>query len=178
MKLISNGRGGTREAASTPALIAGTMVSSDLVRARRFYEDFLGLECVQHAPDRLLIRDKISAELMPRGEAGGFVIEVQKVDAVRHPQKLHNHWGIVVASTDEVDRIRAIALAEGEKYGIRKVNPITKMHGSYQFYFIDLDENWWEIEHRLHGRTMEMVFEDGDFKRVAKPSAQDAGATK
>ena len=164
MKLISNGHGDTCDAAGISAVIAGTMVSSDLDRARTFYEDFLGLECVRYAPDRLLVRDRISGEQMEQGERGGFVIDVRKVDEVQHPQSLLNHWGLSVDSIEEVDRIRAIALAESEKYGIYKVNPITKMHGSYQFYFIDMDNNWWEIEYRMHGRSNEMVFEAGDYK--------------
>ena len=165
MTLIANGRGGTREADQTPAIIAGTMVSTDLARARRFYEDFLGFECVQHAQGRLLVRDRRAREMMERGERGGFVIEVEEVDEITHPQKMHHHWGFDTSSTEEVDRIREIAMSEKERYGIKKVNPITKMHGSYQFYFIDMDDNWWEIEYRLHGRSNEMVIEGGDFKR-------------
>lgn len=165
MKMISDGHGGKRDAAGVPGIIAGTIASSDLAKARRFYEEFLGLECVRCAPDRLLVRDEVAAGLMKRGERGGFVIDVRQVDAVEHPQGLLNHWGISVESKEEVDRVRAVALENGEEYGIIKVNPITKMHGSYQFYFIDLDNNWWEIEYRNPGLTHEAVLERGDFKR-------------
>lgn len=167
MALIANGRGGTCEADDIPAIVAGTMVSTDLERARRFYEDFLGFETVRHAPGKMLVRDQRARDLMARGERGGFVVEVEEVDEVTHPQKMHHHWGFDTSSTQEVDRIREIALADPEKYGIKKVNPITKMHGSYQFYFIDMDNNWWEIEYRLHGRTNEMVIASGDFTREA-----------
>lgn len=34
----------------------GTMVSADLVAARIFYEEFLGLDCTNIAFDRLLLR--------------------------------------------------------------------------------------------------------------------------
>lgn len=170
MTMISDGRGGKRDAAETPSLIAGTLVSTDLKRARRFYEDFLGFECVQHAPGRLLVRDKRAADLMKRGERGGFVLEVEEVDEIKNPQKMHHHWGFDAASVEEVDRVREIALANPEKYGIKKVNPITKLHGSYQFYFIDMDDNWWELEYRLHGRSNEEVFEAGDFKRDKAPA--------
>lgn len=170
MTLISNGRGGTREAEATPAIIAGTLVTTDLARARKFYEDFLGMECVRHAPGRMLVRDKRARDLMSRGERGGFVLEVEEVDEVKHPQKMHHHWGFDAASVEEVDRIRETALSDPERYGIKKVNPVTKMHGSYQFYFIDMDDNWWEIEFRLHGRNNEQVFEGGDFKREEAPA--------
>ena len=72
MKFISNGRGDLSDGADISAVICGTMVSSDLARARRFYEDFLGFECVRHAPGRMLLRDSHSADLMRRGERGGL----------------------------------------------------------------------------------------------------------
>lgn len=165
MRLIPNGHGGTVDAADVSRLIAGTMVSTDLDRARAFYEGFLGLQCVRCAPDKLLIRDQGSADLARRGEPGSFVIEVNKVDEVIHPHVLLNHWGLGVDSIEEVDRIHQIAKAEGEKYGIKKVHPITRMHGSYQFYFFDFDNNWWEIECRLHDVTHEMLLAKGDFKK-------------
>ena len=165
MKQVSDGHGGTRDAATVPGIIAGTVVSSNLAKARKFYEEFLGLECVRCAPDRLIVRDKVAADFMQRGERGGFVIDVREVDEVSHPQGLLNHWGIAVPSIEEVDRIRQIALEEGDKYGIIKVNPITKMHGTYQFYFIDLDNNWWEIEFRNPNLTHEGILEKGDFNK-------------
>ncbi|WP_158085593.1 VOC family protein [Henriciella aquimarina] len=146
------------------------MVTTDLTLARKFYEEFLGFECVRYAPDRLLLRDKTSANLMKQGKRGGFVIDVREVEEVLHPQHLFNHWGLTVDSAEEVDRIREIALSDGETYGLTQVNKISKMHNSYQFYFSDLDENWWEIEYRNNGITNEMVFENGDFKRKKKPA--------
>lgn len=166
--LISNGRGGSREAAQTPAMLAGTLVTSDLARARRFLEEFLGLECVQPAPGRLLARDKRARDLMARGERGAFVLDVEEVADVSHRQSMNNHWGFDAPSPEEVDRLREAAVVNAEKYGIKKVNRVSRVHGSYQFYFIDLDDNWWEIEYRLHGRSNEQVFEGGDFKRKSE----------
>jgi catechol 2,3-dioxygenase-like lactoylglutathione lyase family enzyme len=171
MKLIANGRGGTCDAAGISRLIAGSMVSTDLAAARKFYEEFLGFECVRCAPDRLLVRDRVSAELARRGEPGGFVIEVRQVDHVEHPHTLLNHFGLAVDTVEEVDRIRAIATSEADRYGIKKIHPITKMHGSYQFYFIDRDDNWWEIECRLHGHTHEQIMGMGDYKREGQALA-------
>ena len=165
MTLISNGRGGWRDAEQTPVIIAGTMVTSDLARARRFYEYYLRFDCVQHEPGKLLVRDKRAADLMRRGERGGFVIEVEEVAEIKNRQKMNHHWGFDVESIEEVDRMRKVALDDGKKYGIKRVIPITKTHGSYQFFFSDMDDNWWEIEYRMHGRSNEMVIEGGDFER-------------
>jgi catechol 2,3-dioxygenase-like lactoylglutathione lyase family enzyme len=170
MTLISNGRGGWRDADETPAIIAGTMVTSDLERARRFYEDYLRFECVQHKPGKLLVRDKRAAEMMRRGERGAFVIEVEEVADIQHPQKMNHHWGFDVESIEEVDRMRKIALDNGKEYGIKRTVPITKTHGSYQFYFSDMDDNWWEIEYRVHGRPNESFIEGGDFERREEPA--------
>lgn len=165
MRLIPNGRGGAVDASSISRVIAGTMVSTDLDAGRAFYEGFLGLQCVRCAPDRLLIRDQLSADMARRGEPGSFVIDVTKADEVIHPQTLLNHWGLSVDSVEEVERIHDIATTEGSKYGVLKTHPITRMHGSYQFYFIDFDNNWWEIEYRIHGLTHEMLMAKGDFKK-------------
>jgi len=162
MKSVSDGRGGRRDPEEIPPILSGTMVTSDLARARRFYEDFLGLECVQPEPGKLLLRDKRAADLMRRGERGGIVIEVKEVVEIRHPQQRGHHWGFDAESTEEVDRMRSVALANDKIYGLKKIMPTTRSHGSYQFYFSDSDDNWWEIQYL--GRSNENVFEDGDFK--------------
>ena len=162
MTTISNGRGETVSPEKIRILAVGTMVSTDFNRARKFYEEFLGLECVRYAADRMLIRDRPSEIAMEKGEPGGFVIDVRKVAFIEHPQRMLNHWGFTVATTEEVDRIRAEAISRKEYYGIGKIRPITRIHGAYGFYFTDYDENWWEVECRLHGKTNEMVFDAGD----------------
>lgn len=162
MQIISNGKGEAVAAEKIHILAAGTIVSTDFGLARRLYEEFLGLDCVQCGPERMLIRDRASKIAMERGDPGYFVIDVRKVDSIQHPQHMLNHWGFSVATTAEVDRIRAEAIRQKEYFGLRKVMPITKIHTSYQFYFSDHDQNWWEIECREQGKTNEMVFEQGD----------------
>ncbi|HWS62458.1 MAG TPA: VOC family protein, partial [Steroidobacteraceae bacterium] len=76
------GVGCPQDAAPAAAnLAAGTMVSCDLRRSRSFYEEFLGLECVQYAKDRLLIRDSHGGAAMNAARQDFFVIEVQQVAA-------------------------------------------------------------------------------------------------
>lgn len=159
---ISDGRGGLVKPSSLTHLAAGTMVSRDLDAARKLYEDFLGLETVRISNDRMLLRDRRAKHLMEKGERDFFVIDVRKVDTVEKPQKMLNHWGIAVASQDEVRRIYDLAKAEKDNWYIKKVRPITGIHESYGFMLIDQDDNWWEIEHR-GGLTNELVFARGDF---------------
>jgi catechol 2,3-dioxygenase-like lactoylglutathione lyase family enzyme len=147
---------------SIPFLVAGTMVTTDLTAARRFYEEFLGFECVRYAADRMLIRDRYAAAEMARGGDDFFVIDVQQVPEVTSPQRLLHHWGLDVVSTQEVDRVHAEAEARKEQYGLTKVMPPSNAHGAYSFYFSDRDFNWWEIECRPDGLDNEAYFIRGD----------------
>lgn len=159
---ISDGRGGLISPSALSHLAVGTMVSRDLDAALRLYEDFLGFEAVRYAPDGMLIRDRRAKYLMEHGERDYFVIDVHQVENVEKPQKMLNHWGLSVGSSDEVRRLHQLAKSQSEKYWIKKVRPITNIHESYGFLFIDSDDNWWEIEHRS-GRTNDFMFSQGDF---------------
>jgi catechol 2,3-dioxygenase-like lactoylglutathione lyase family enzyme len=168
---VSNGRGELVEGSSLTHLAAGTMVSRDLEAAKRFYENFLGLETVRYADDRMLLRDRRAKYLMEHGEHNYFVIDVQEVAQVEKPQKMLNHWGVSVGSHAEVERIHVIAKAEADRYWIKKVRPITTIHNSYGFMLIDQDDNWWEIEHRS-GRTNDFMFSGGDFDNPTRDDAK------
>lgn len=161
MALVSDGRGDQVEQSDLPTIAVGTMVSLDLDESRKFYEEFLGLECVRYAPDRMLIRDFASKEEMEQGGHDFMAIDVRQVDKIEHPQNMLNHWGFSVETTEEVDRIHAEAKAQQDRYGL-KVRPITGIHNAYGFYMKDRDSNWWEVECRIHGLTNETIFDQGD----------------
>ncbi|WP_190304699.1 VOC family protein [Pseudomonas chlororaphis] len=144
-------------------LRAGTIVTLDIDRARRFYEDFLGFECVRYAKDRLLIRDQYAKYAMDSGSNDFFVIDVRKVEKILHPQRLLHHWGVDVSSVSEVDRIHIEAKANKERYGLSKVYPVSEVHGSHSFYLTDKDNNWWEIEFRLDDMENEDFFARGNI---------------
>jgi predicted lactoylglutathione lyase len=110
----------------------------------------------------MLIRDRAAREAMEEGEPSFLVIEVRQVEAIEHPQNVLNHWGFTVGSKEEVDRIHAEAKEAKDRFGLKKVMPITALHGAYGFYLADRDHNWWEVECRVHGMTNEMIFERGD----------------
>lgn len=114
----------------------GTLECRSLAASRPFYEEFLGLDCVRHAKKAMMLRK------------GGYwgVVCLEKGERVR-PVGVGNHWGLDLASREEVDRARELALEYKAKYGIQKVMRITEMHGTYAFYFQDRDGNWWEFQY-------------------------------
>jgi len=124
-------------------LARGCFVTRNLAVTRRFLEELLGMECAAIAPGRVLARHRSD-----RGARSYWVLDISEVAEVEHPQKLINHWGFMVESNAEVDRAHALASARKDDFGLKRVHPPKGNHGSYSFYFEDLDSNWWEIECR------------------------------
>ena len=136
----------------------GTMECYDLKESRRFYEEFLGLECVRHSIPTMAVRCGLK-----------FHIVVVQVGEALKPVHVLNHWGLDVGSKEEVDRVHAAALEYQDTYKIRKVLPLTMQHGIYAFYMEDLDHNWWEIQY-YPGFQNEDFFDFGDrFTEDGKP---------
>lgn len=129
----------------------GTLEVFNLRASRRFYEEFLGLECVRHGKPAMVIRLGMRFH----------VVCVEVGDQV-HPCSLLNHWGVDVSSRAEVDEAHANALKYKDKYGIRQVLPQQDMHGVYSFYLEDLDHNWWEIQCYENGFQHDDFFDFGD----------------
>jgi predicted lactoylglutathione lyase len=128
----------------------GTLECYDLKNSRRFYEEFLGLECVRHAQSAMAVRCGLR-----------FHIVCLDVGQTLQPVGQKNHWGIDVGSAAEVERIHQAAIEMTSKYGIRKVTDCVKQHGVYSFYLEDLDHNWWEIQH-YEGTQHDDMFDFGD----------------
>lgn len=114
----------------------GTLEVRDLARSRKFYEEFLGLDCVRHNKPAMLIRK------------GGYwcVVCIEVGDSV-HPQHIMNHWGVDVAARDEVDEAYAKAQELKDEFEIKSITKPGDQHGVYSFYLQDRDSNWWEIQH-------------------------------
>ena len=95
----------------------GTLECRSLKESRKFYEEFLGLECVRHAQQAMHLRCGIKFS----------IVCVEVGDNVK-PMSILNHWGLEVESREQV------------------TEP-TMRHGIYSFYLEDLDGNYWEIEY-------------------------------
>jgi predicted lactoylglutathione lyase len=76
-------------------------------------------------------------------------------------QHVLTHWGLNVATRAEVDRAHAEAHRLKDEYGIQRINKVLERHGAYGFYFQDLDNNWWEIQHEP--RAIDDFFDRGDI---------------
>ena len=129
----------------------GTLECVSLAESRKFYEEFLGLECVRHAKPAMVIRLGMR-----------FHVVCVEVGQHVHPTNVLNHWGVDVDSQQAVDRAHAAALANQDKYKIRQVLPVQDMHGVYSFYMEDLDHNWWEIQYYANGFQHDDFFDFGD----------------
>lgn len=139
----------------------GTMEVYSLKESRRFYEEFLGLECVRHAKPAIVVRCGLK-----------FHIVAVEVGAALHPVNLLNHWGVDVASREQVDEAYENALKHKDRYRIRQVLKPVMQHGVYSFYLEDLDHNWWEIQH-YPGFQNEDLFDFGE--RFSMEDAAEVG---
>ncbi len=143
----------------------GTITCRNLTASRRFYEEFLGLDCVRHVERGLLLRK------------GGYcsIVCLEVGDHVKPVDRQH-HWGIDLASREEVDRALALAHEHKESYGIQRISRITERHGDYSFYFTDLDGNYWEFQYAGTGQGTGAGRYDGLFARgdVAPPQPRSA----
>ena len=142
----------------------GTMECYSLKDSRKFYEEFLGLECVRHAKPAMVVRCGLK-----------FHIVAVEVGAAVHPQNVLNHWGLDVGSKEEVDRVHKEATRNKDKYKIRQVLPVVDQHGVYSFYMEDLDHNWWEVQY-YPGFQNEDLFDFGD--RFSMDDGAEVGELK
>lgn len=111
----------------------GTLESTDTEKSRKFYEEFLGLEVIRTSPISLLAR--------LGGNNTMAIVEVKQ----KEPMPMLNHNGLDVLTKADVDAAHAKAVAQQEKWGIKKVTRPLDQHGTYCFFICDPDDNWWEI---------------------------------
>lgn len=61
-------------------------------------------------------------------------------------KQMHNHWGVRVNTTEEVDAAYEYLTAHKDKYRIDQIGKPNYSHGSYSVYFLEPGTNGWEIE--------------------------------
>jgi catechol 2,3-dioxygenase-like lactoylglutathione lyase family enzyme len=111
----------------------GTVECTDLEATRRFYTEVLGMEVVQTSATSLMMRLNSATTIAAVAKGGGTSAGV------------FNHFGFDVATKELVDEAYERVITVQEEYNIQKVTRPVQQHGTYSFYIIDLDENWWEI---------------------------------
>ena len=129
----------------------GTLESRDLERAREFYTEFLGLEVVRTSPISLLLR-----------KGGQNTIAVVEQKKSTHEMPLLNHNGLDVETQEEVEAAHRTVVAEAEKWGLHKITKPLLQHGTFSFFFWDMDDNCWEILTNPKG-GYSWLFEKGDL---------------
>ena len=128
----------------------GTLACRDLAQSRRFYEEFLGLQVVRHAKPAMMLRLNSSM----------YVVCVCLGEKVPETHLMF-HWGVNVASREEVDRAYEAANRLKDVYGIQRIRKVRDFHGAYGFYLQDRDNNWWEIQYEP--RRPDDFFAKGDL---------------
>ena len=144
------------ETAADPALKLnflshGTLESKNLEKARAFYTEFLGLEVIRTSPVSLLIR---------LGGPNTIAVVEQKRRTEEMP--MLNHNGLDVETQEEVDAAHQTIVAEAEKWGLYRISKPKLQHGTYAFFFWDMDSNCWEILTNPDG-GYSWLFEQGDL---------------
>jgi predicted lactoylglutathione lyase len=131
----------------------GTLESADLDHSRQFYEEFLGLEVVRTSPVSLMMR-----------LGGDNTIAVVRNLKKTHEMPMLNHNGLDVDSQEEVDAAYATVIEQADKWGITEISKPVLQHGTYSFFFKDMDKNWWEILTNPQGGYAWMFDQGGDFQ--------------
>ena len=137
----------------------GTMAVKNMAASRRFYEEFLGLQCAQHGSTSMAVRCGIK-----------FHVVCIQMGPHAPPAGLHNHWGMDVPTPADVDAAHEAALSVKDQYGLKLVTKPLQQHGAYSFYVEDMDSNFWEIQY-YPGFQHDDIFDFGDrFLLTGEPA--------
>lgn len=112
-----------------------TLECKNIKRTRQFFEEFLGFETVQMADISFWSR-------LPGGTA---IVVVQSPVDTTHKMAFLHHNGVDVPTEADVDACHAIVQRDAEKWDLKKITKPMIQHGTYAFYFWDMDDNAWEV---------------------------------
>lgn len=75
-----------------------------------------------------------------------WLLVVHEAGADAPVKQMHNHYGVRVATNQEVDAAYEYLVAHKEKYRLQQIGKPAYSHGSYSLYFLEPGTNGWEIE--------------------------------
>ena len=156
---LTHGNHVTKPLLKTLAISSATVPSVDLDATRAFYEEALGFEVAKMTSDRLVVR-----------LGTDHVYEVEKVDTPSTmPILRHNGFQSRGDLVGEHARLKE----NQEKYGIKKMTNPMVMHGTFGFYVMDRDGNWWEGNLAIDGAMDEKI---QDYTDHADMTAEEGRA--
>jgi catechol 2,3-dioxygenase-like lactoylglutathione lyase family enzyme len=118
------------------ALSATHMECRNLKESMAVMIDLLAFEKISEKPVEATLKHPNSHWLLVLHDAGP--------DAPAKP--MHNHWGVRVVTSDEVDKSYEYLTAHKNEYKLGAIGKPTWSHGSYSCYFVEPGTNGWEIE--------------------------------
>jgi hypothetical protein len=154
--------GATPPHVKTQSLVCGTLVTTDLKRSRRMYEEAFDMDCVEPAKGLMYVREKGHRPGEPKYGKPYWVLEVREVANIEVPQEMLNHWGFEAQSQAAVDEAYQRLNSNKAEYGIARVQKPFFRNGSYALYCADKDSNWWEVEYRTPDLIYTALREKGD----------------
>ncbi len=118
------------------ALSATHMECRNLTESMAVMTDLLAFEIIAEKPGEAILKHPNTHWLLVLHEAGP--------DAPT--KQMHNHWGVRVATTEEVDKAYEYLNAHKTEYKLGQIGKPLWNHGSYSCYFTEPGTNGWEIE--------------------------------
>jgi catechol 2,3-dioxygenase-like lactoylglutathione lyase family enzyme len=118
------------------ALSATHMECRNLKESMAVMTDLLAFERISEITGEATLKHPNSHWILVLHDAGP--------DAPAKP--MHNHWGVRVMTTEEVDKAYKYLKAHKDQYKLGAIGKPTWSHGSYSCYFVEPGTNGWEIE--------------------------------
>ncbi|HEX2242223.1 MAG TPA: VOC family protein [Gammaproteobacteria bacterium] len=118
------------------ALSATHMECRNLRESIAVLTDLLAFEKIAENPGEAILKHPNTHWLLVVHEAGPNAPTKQ----------MHNHWGVRVATMEEVDRAYEYLNAHKAEYKLGHIGKPLWNHGSYSCYFVEPGTNGWEIE--------------------------------
>jgi hypothetical protein len=92
------------------------------------------------------VSEKKPAEAMLKHPNSPWVLVLHEAGPDAPAKPMHNHWGVRVRSTEEVDNAYHYLTGHKQQYKLGAIGKPTWSHGSYSCYFVEPGTNGWEIE--------------------------------
>lgn len=112
-----------------------TLECRDIAFTRKFFDEFLGFQTVQMA----------AVSFWARLGGDQIIVVVKSPTKNKDAMPFLNHNGLDVGTEADVDAAYQVVLRDAETWRLKKITKPNVQHGTYCFYFWDMDDNAWEI---------------------------------